>query len=237
MYYDNKRTFYVKQYGPTVLVSVIAIALISTGVIYYFNVNGKAQDDNIANNPDGQPLVDVATNVPNGEEKPNENVQAPAGEEQNKPSDEIGEMPEETFALQNTDPVPYFNTLEKLTLSDNVSVTSVDEKGNVSLKHNKGDTLVVSMIGIDYTYATDATYNKIKTDLEGKEVKIAFDTERQNGDISTAYVYLNGKLYNADLLGSGLATLKSERINVALATDLSKAQADARSNKLGVWNR
>ncbi len=232
MYYDNKRTFYVKQYGPTVLVSVIALALISTGVIYYFGSNGKVQDDNIANNPDGQPLVDVATNIGS-----DENIEAPATEEQNKPVIDESEIPEETSALKNVEPVPYFNVLEKLTLSDNVSVTSVDEKGNVSLKHSEGDTIVVSMIGIDYTYSTNATYDKIKKDLEGKEVKIAFDTEREVNGIGVAYIYLDGNLYNAKLLESGLATLKSERVNVALATDLSKAQADARSNKLGVWNR
>ncbi len=234
MYYDNKRTFYVKQYGPTVIVSVIAIALISTGVLFYFNSNSKNPNDAIASKPD-EDLVDVATNIEDNvnevqepekvEPEPQPDVQAPA------PSTE-----EETSALKETEVVPYFSNLEKLIISNEVDVTSVDNNGNVSLEYN-GDKLTVAMIGINYTYATDATYNKIKSDLEGKKVKIAFDSEREVNGTSYAYIYLNDKLYNATLLESGLATLKSERVNVALATDLSKAQADARSNKLGVWNR
>ena len=33
MYYENKRSFYIKQYGPIALVAVIALALIVTGVM------------------------------------------------------------------------------------------------------------------------------------------------------------------------------------------------------------
>ncbi len=37
MYYENKRSFYIKQYGPTALVIVAALALIVTGVVIGFN--------------------------------------------------------------------------------------------------------------------------------------------------------------------------------------------------------
>lgn len=238
MYYDNKRTFYVKQYGPTVLVSVIAASLILTGVLFYLNIGNKVNHNDIANNNPDEELVDAATNNGTADEnKENNAPEVPPVSEPVKP-DVVPEVPnvEETSALQTTEVVPYFVNLEKLTLSDNVKVTGVDNSGNISLEYN-GDKLTVAMIGVNYTYATDATYSKIKSDLEGKEVRVAFDTERETNGVTNAYVYLDNTLYNASILKSGLATLKSERTNVALATDLSKAQADARSNKLGVWNR
>ena len=37
MYYENKRSFYIKQYGPVTLVIVAALALIVTGVVIGFN--------------------------------------------------------------------------------------------------------------------------------------------------------------------------------------------------------
>jgi putative Mg2+ transporter-C (MgtC) family protein len=36
MYYENKRSFYIKQYGPAAAVVVIALALIVTGVVIGF---------------------------------------------------------------------------------------------------------------------------------------------------------------------------------------------------------
>ena len=44
MYYENKRTFYIKQYGPAVAVIIISIALIVTGLVIGFtpeNDNNK----------------------------------------------------------------------------------------------------------------------------------------------------------------------------------------------------
>ena len=37
MYYNNKSTFYVKQYGPTVLIIVISVLLIFVGVYAYLS--------------------------------------------------------------------------------------------------------------------------------------------------------------------------------------------------------
>lgn len=42
MYYENKRSFYIKQYGPVALVIVAALALIVTGVIIGFNSMGES---------------------------------------------------------------------------------------------------------------------------------------------------------------------------------------------------
>ena len=42
MYYENKRSFYIKQYGPIALVIVAALALIVTGVVIGFNSMGTS---------------------------------------------------------------------------------------------------------------------------------------------------------------------------------------------------
>ena len=230
MYYDNKRTFYVKQYGPSIIVSVIAVALIAVGSVVFINKGSVSDNNTVALEPENEVIEVVENTTPEVIEPeviPEEPEVLPE-----EPSEEV--ISEE--ALKTTEVIPYFENLEKLLISEEVNVISVDENGNVNLEYN-GDKLTASMIGVNYTYATAETYNKIKTDLEGKKVKIAFDTQRDVNGTNVIYVYLDGKLYNATLLESGLATLKSERTNVALATDLSKAQAYARENKLGVWNK
>lgn len=234
MYYDNKRTFYIKQYGPTFIVSAVAVVLIVTGSIIY--LKGNSSNNNIASNP-SEEVVDVAQN----NESVTNNVEVIPSAKKEKvelPKEEVKEeIQEETSALQTVEPEPYFKNLKSLVKSDLVNVASVDNKGNITLDYN-GDKITASMIGVSYNYATEDTYNKIRKDLEGKKVKIAFDTlrEDENG-VSYVYIYLNNELYNATLLKSGLATLKSERNNISLSTDLSKAQAYARDNKQGVWKR
>ena len=205
MYYDNKRTFYIKQYGPTLLVSVIALVLISVGSFLYFN--SSSSNNLIASEPESE-VTDVA----------NEEVQN-----------------EEVAALEEEE-IHYFENLEALVLSELVDVASIENDGTINLKY-KTDSIKVSMIGIDYKYATEETYAKIRSDLEAKQIKIAFDTQREVNSVGQAYIYLDDELYNANLLKTGLVTLKSERTNIAQATVLSKAQAYARENKLGIWNR
>ncbi|MBR1884301.1 MAG: thermonuclease family protein [Clostridia bacterium] len=225
MYYDNKRTFYIKQYGPTVLVSVVAVALISVGSYIYFK--STSSNNLIASHPESE-VIQVAENI-NEEPK----VQEVAAQPENTTEEKTAI---ETSALQEVEEEKYFENLESLVKSDLLDVASIDNSGNITLKY-KSESKVVAMIGIDYKYATEETYKKIQSDLEAKQVKIAFDKVRDIDGVGQVYVYLENELYNATLLKSGLATLKSERTNVALATDLSKAQAYARDNKLGVWNK
>ncbi len=47
MYYENKRTFYLKQYGPAIVLVFIALILIGTGIYIAFKPNSN---DIIANN-------------------------------------------------------------------------------------------------------------------------------------------------------------------------------------------
>ena len=41
MYYENKKMFYIKQYGPAVAVIIISIALIVTGLVIGFTPDSK----------------------------------------------------------------------------------------------------------------------------------------------------------------------------------------------------
>ena len=53
MYYENKRSFYIKQYGPAALVIVAALALIVTGVV--IGLRTMNESNVVAN----QPVVDT----------------------------------------------------------------------------------------------------------------------------------------------------------------------------------
>ena len=50
MYYENKRSFYIKQYGPIALVMVIALALIVTGVV--IGIKSMNTSNVVAEKPD-----------------------------------------------------------------------------------------------------------------------------------------------------------------------------------------
>ena len=50
MYYENKRSFYIKQYGPMAIVIVISLVLIVTGVVIGVK---SMNNDNVAQNPQG----------------------------------------------------------------------------------------------------------------------------------------------------------------------------------------
>ena len=50
MYYENKRSFYIKQYGPITLVVVIALALIVTGVV--IGLRSMNNSNVVAENPE-----------------------------------------------------------------------------------------------------------------------------------------------------------------------------------------
>ena len=63
MYYENKRSFYIKQYGPVTLVIVSALALIVTGVVIGFNSMNKsnvvAEQPKQPEQVQQQPIVDT----------------------------------------------------------------------------------------------------------------------------------------------------------------------------------
>lgn len=43
MYYDNKMSFYFKQYGTQIIVGIISLVIIVSGLFIYFKINNKTQ--------------------------------------------------------------------------------------------------------------------------------------------------------------------------------------------------
>ncbi|MEG1705405.1 MAG: thermonuclease family protein [Clostridia bacterium] len=229
MYYNNKSTFYVKQYGPAVIISIISILLISTGAFIYFKTSGmenpfknkteiadKNNSNVIDNKVEEKIVVDT---IPNKDEV----VEKNAIVENNTEKEQV-----------NT---KYFDNLPSLEKSKEVKVTNISETGNITVEVNDAK-IELNLIGVDYKYSNlNVIVEKMKTDLLNKNVKIAFDTVKVNNGITCGYVYNNKSLYNSELLKTGLVSLKTERQNTHLNKDLAKAQAYARENVLGIWKK
>jgi endonuclease YncB( thermonuclease family) len=136
----------------------------------------------------------------------------------------------------NEEIIKYFESLPELEKSKEVNVINVNPSGSINVEVD-GDKLEITLIGIDFKYSDDLAINKIKFDLLNKKVKVAFDKLRSENGKTYAYVYSGKSLYNAELLKTGLVTLKTERKNIELNKDLANAQAYARQNSLGVWKK
>jgi hypothetical protein len=222
MYYDNKSTFYVKQYGPAVIVSVASLILISSGIFIYLKSSNMENPFN--KKTEITQTIDKNEATAALEEEKNALVSEPKVEEV------VVKTPAPTAVVK------YFENLVALEKSKDVNVINVSTSGRITLETD-GDKLEVTLIGVDFKYNKEAAVEQIKTDLLNKKVKIAFDKLRSDSEITYAYIFKDNLLYNAELLKTGLVTLKTERTNTELNVDLSKAQSYARQNSLGVWKK
>lgn len=230
MYYANKQTFYIRQYGPAVIVSLVSLVLIASGVfIYLKSTNTSINQAEVAQTVDTQNSNNTIT----------ENSEEPAKVDDTlqEESNALVNIPEQPKVEEKKEVVKYFENLPTLEKSKEVNVTNVSTSGTVTVETD-GDTLEVTLIGIDFKYSKDTAVQKIKTDLLNKKVKIAFDNVKSANGVNYAYVYRDSKMsYNAELLKAGLVTLKSERKNTSLNQELASAQAYARDNYLGIWKK
>ena len=227
MYYDNKSTFYLKQYGPAVVVSVLSLVLIASGVYIYLKSSNMGNP--FKTKTEVTQVVDTNTATINKDESVKEEnalVNEPKTAEVAKPTEPVAAVTV----------VKYFENLVALEKSKDVNVTNVSTTGTITVEVD-GDKLEVTLIGVDFKYSKDSAVEKMKTDLLDKKVKIAFGKLRSDSDHTYAYVFKDNSFYNADLLKTGLVTLKTERTNTELNSDLSSAQAYARQNSLGVWKK
>ncbi|MCX8074639.1 MAG: thermonuclease family protein [Clostridia bacterium] len=223
MYYDNKSSFYVRQYGPVVLVIIFSILLISSGLYIYLNTNKSDVKQEVA-----QEVKNENTNTENKEEVKNTETETKQ------------EVVEETKTEQNTNNSTSTTNLDEvLSILEKASegtVKSVNDSGSVNVQI-KDELVEVNFIGVDYSKSPSDTIKKIKEDLQDKKVKIAFDTQKTEDSKVYAYVYLDDKtLYNEKILKNGLAVLRVERNNTSLLDVLLSAQKDARANSVGLWN-
>ena len=208
MYYDSKSSFYVKQYGSTVIVTVLSILLIiSSSVVFYF----------LKFNPD------VALEQ--------------ANKDTNTQLEENVDFEKESLKEEVTKTSAYFDNLGSSKFSDVCVVTGIKNSNQITIE-TEDSMIDVQLIGVNLDYVDVNKYiNKLRNDLLTKEVKIVFDKELKTNNIYNVYMYVNNELYNADVLRSGTATLKSERINIALTKTLGEAQKYARDSKNGVWSK
>lgn len=218
MYYANKSTFYVKQYGPAVIISAITLIVVGSGIYMYFKYPSVLGS-----------LFKKNTNIA-------QTVNNTTTDTSTKKDDTV-----ESNALANeekTEPIvnKYFETLPALQKSKDVTVTNVSSTGAITVQVDE-DKMEITLIGVDFKYSKSSAFDKIKSDLLNKQVKIAFGNLRSENGINYAYVFQGKSLYNAELLKTGEATLKTERKNTELNADLASAQAYARQNLLGVWNK
>ena len=119
-----------------------------------------------------------------------------------------------------------------------------------------GDTIVINyngnaekvrLIGIDTPESVHPdnsknteegikTSNYTKQRLTGKTVGIELDVqERDKYGRILAYVYVDGKMYNKELLELGYAKVATYPPNVKYVEEFTKIQEKARENKVGLW--
>lgn len=120
-----------------------------------------------------------------------------------------------------------------------------------------GDTIVVNfnginekvrLIGVDTPESVHPNETKntekgilisnyTKERLSGKSVELEFDIqERDKYGRLLAYVYVDGYMYNKELLEKGYAKVATYPPNVKYVDDFTKLQEKARKEKVGLWN-
>lgn len=180
MYYENKRTFYLKQYGPAVILLFVALILIGTGI--YIAVKPDSNDE-VANNNNNN------------------------------------------------------NTSNNYVLSDQAYEGKVVSTNGLSIKvEANGTTNEVYLIGIKQNKYNKDLGNQIAQDLVGKEVTVDFDSVKVEKGKTYAYIYVDGSLYNEDLLAQGVAELRPERQNINKLDVLLAAELQAQHNSIGIWS-
>lgn len=76
-----------------------------------------------------------------------------------------------------------------------------------------------------------------KETLEGKEVEMEFDvSERDRYGRVLAYIWLEGQMFNQDLLERGLARVAIYPPDIKYVDEFEQTQETARKNRIGIWS-
>ena len=248
MYYDNKSTFYIKQYGPAVFTIVISLVLVLGGLYIYLssNRNNKPQDTLVAkNNAQDVQLVEQNNNIEQTnslqevelkkeEVKQEETKQVETNSNENNTNEEKN-ININDIAITNI-LSSELRTLNKLEKSKEVTVLGIDDDKNIILNISDKN-YKASLIGIDYKKSKSNIKDIINNELTNRKVTIAFDNVKIQDNTLCVYLYLDGNLYNQHLLKDGLAILKVEKANTSLLNELVNAQKQAKSNNIGIWQK
>ena len=255
MYYDNKSTFYIKQYGPAVFTIVISLVLVLGGLYIYLssNRNNRPQDTLVAKDVTEQQQIVLNENSETTnslqEVKPKEEKKEVEVVEKEEPKKEetkpvVAEVEtKEVTEKVNVNDIKVSNTLSselkklsKLEKLNDVKVLGIDDNKNIIVEISKNN-YKICLIGIDCKNSNNNIKDKLDSDLTNKTISIAFDNVKQENDTLCAYVYLDGNLYNKEILKNGLAILKVEKANTSLLTELVNAQKEAKTNSIGIWQK
>jgi micrococcal nuclease len=110
-----------------------------------------------------------------------------------------------------------------------------------------GDTIVLSngmeirYVGIDTPEKSDPFFNQAKEFnrrmVEGRRVSLEYDQERKDTYFRTlAYVWVENRFVNAELIKQGLACVYDRRPNLKYRDYLCSLQRQAREAKIGIWS-
>lgn len=218
MYYDSKSDFYIRQYGPKIGIAVLSIALIIGGFYIYFSTQGSQNTNEVV----------IA-----------ENQNTPVVEENS-----LQEVVENEFIEESMDPVDIEISRGLTATLKNLKVLDKTDKCKVESVTDNNAVVVflgtryyeINLIGMDYSRSNNTLTEKIREDLVGKEVCLAFDKLRVKGGQVYGYVYLEDELsYNEYLLKNGLSIIKIETTNTSMIDKLVSAQQEAKASKLGIW--
>lgn len=207
MYYDNKRSFYIKQYGPKVFLAIFSVCVIGLGAyIYLSSINPNAK----VNEPNSDTKV-VAAGTTATEEVSDISV------------DTSGELPKT------------LGTLRPLQKTAAAKIDSVNSDGSV-LVNIENTKITVYLIGVDFKSSSSDVTEKMNEELKDKEIKLSFDKEKTVKNQIFAYLYVGDTLYNSNIIEKGYATVKREKDNLKLESELISAQAYAKQTQVGIWS-
>lgn len=107
-------------------------------------------------------------------------------------------------------------------------------------------TQKVALIGVDAPWFSqkpwsDRAKQRLQDLATGKTVLLEFDVARSKlrsdgSKVNLAYVWLDGKLLNEQMIEEGLVLAKSRSPNTRYEQRLAHAQAKARLLGVGIWN-
>lgn len=259
MYYDNKSTFYIKQYGPAVITIAICLVLVFGGLYIYLssNKNNMPNDSLVAKTVSNEnelvakqsdfseieeqddSLEDVVSNVEEIKHQEPEIIQEntvsalTAEETEIIPEEKVEDVTNITY---NTVLTSELKNLKKLEKSHEVTVLGIDDEYNILLEVSNNN-YKASLIGIDYKKSSKNIKERLNNDLVNKKVRVAFDNVRLQDGKLCVYLYVDENLYNEQLLNDGLAIINVEKANTSMLNNLVVAQKDAKLNSLGIWNK
>ena len=252
MYYDNKSTFYIKQYGPAAFTIALSLVLVVGGLYIYLssNKNNNPQDTLVAkNDTQSEQQVEQSNSLQDVKEDNVSNSTPNVVEEKKDVNININQNVSNTTKASevkssvNINDVKITNVLSaelralnKLEKSKELTVVGVDDNKNIIINANDKN-YKASLIGIDYKKSGLDIKDKLNSDLANKKVTIAFDNVKVQDNTLCVYLYVDGNLYNQKLLKDGLAILNVEKANTSLLNELVNAQKQAKTNNIGIWQK